>query len=69
MKIEKSQIPGSDNKAILIDYILNDQVENAPMIIFVHGFKGFKDWGTHHLVADYFSNNGFNFLKFNFSHN
>ena len=69
MKVQKTHIPGSENKAIHIDYILNDQVENAPMIIFVHGFKGFKDWGTHHLVADFFANNGFSFLKFNFSHN
>jgi pimeloyl-ACP methyl ester carboxylesterase len=35
----------------------------------VHGFKGFKDWGTHHLVASHFAQNGFDFLKFNFSHN
>lgn len=68
MIIQKTQIPGSDSKPIFIDYILSDQTE-APMVIFVHGFKGFKDWGTHQLVAQYFANNGCSFLKFNFSHN
>lgn len=69
MELQKTTIPGSDNKAIHIDYRLHDQVDNTPMVIFVHGFKGFKDWGTHHLVANYFAHNGFSFLKFNFSHN
>lgn len=68
MIIQKTQIPGSDSKPIFIDYLLSDRTE-APMVIFVHGFKGFKDWGTHHLVAQYFAENGCNFLKFNFSHN
>ena len=39
------------------------------MVIFAHGFKGFKDWGAHNLVASHFAENGFRFLKFNFSHN
>lgn len=68
MIIQKTQIPGSDQKPVLIDYLLSDQTD-APMVIFVHGFKGFKDWGTHHLVAQYFADNGCSFLKFNFSHN
>lgn len=42
---------------------------NKHLIIFCHGFKGFKDWGCWNLVSDYFSERGFNFLKFNFSHN
>jgi len=37
-------------------------------VIFVHGFKGFKDWGTHGLMANTFANAGIYFLKFNFSH-
>lgn len=68
MNTMKTQIPGSDNRPIHIDYIISSKTE-APMVIFVHGFKGFKDWGTHHLVARYFVENGFSFLKFNFSHN
>jgi len=37
-------------------------------VIFVHGFKGFKDWGAHHLIAEAFAKAGIYFLKFNFSH-
>lgn len=38
-------------------------------VVFCHGYKGFKDWGPWDLVAQYFVNRGFVFLKFNFSHN
>lgn len=48
---------------------LTSRTKNKKVIIFCHGFKGFKDWGCWNLVANYFVNNGFNFLKFNFSHN
>ena len=40
-----------------------------PVIIFNHGFKGFKDWGPFNLVAEKFANDGFVFIKMNFSHN
>ena len=40
-----------------------------PLLIFAHGFKGFKDWGHWHRIAENFASNGFAFLKFNFSHN
>lgn len=40
-----------------------------PVIVFAHGFKGFKDWGHFNLLARYFAEAGFVFVKFNFSHN
>lgn len=40
-----------------------------PVVIFSHGYKGFKDWGAWHLVAEAFAQAGFCFVKFNFSHN
>lgn len=40
-----------------------------PVVVFVHGFKGFKDWGHFNLLADYFARHGFVFLKLNLSHN
>ena len=52
-----------------MDLTYDEYLPEAPMVIFVHGFKGFKDWGTHNLLANYFAANGFRFLKFNFSHN
>jgi pimeloyl-ACP methyl ester carboxylesterase len=38
------------------------------LVIFVHGYKGFKDWGTHQLTANFFASKTIYFLKFNFSH-
>ncbi|MFC6999217.1 alpha/beta hydrolase family protein [Rufibacter roseus] len=40
-----------------------------PVVVFVHGFKGFKDWGHFDLLADFFAQHGFVFLKLNLSHN
>jgi uncharacterized protein len=40
-----------------------------PLVLFVHGFKGFKDWGPFPLVANQFAQAGFAFLKINLSHN
>jgi len=69
MKSHSYTIAGALGKPIAIDWIIPDNEGNNSLIIFVHGFKGFKDWGTHHLTAKYFVDKGFQFLKFNFSHN
>ncbi|KOY88148.1 hypothetical protein AD998_10455 [bacterium 336/3] len=50
-----------------IRLVLDD--ETKPLVIFVHGFKGFKDWGHFNLIADEFARNGFIFAKINLSHN
>lgn len=42
---------------------------NGTLIFFVHGYKGYKNWGTWDLISDYFYNNGFGFAKCNLSHN
>lgn len=61
-------IPGAKGRGMLMDLTFNDAVKHAPLVIFVHGFKGFKDWGSHNLLAHYFASSGLRFLKFNFSH-
>ena len=40
-----------------------------PVVVFVHGFKGFKDWGHFGLLARFFAEKGFIFIKLNLSHN
>jgi pimeloyl-ACP methyl ester carboxylesterase len=62
-------IPGAKDRAMLADITFDDANAKAPLVIFAHGIRGFKDWGAHNLVAKYFVENGFRFLKFNFSHN
>ncbi len=47
----------------------SDNLKSAPCLIFVHGFKGFKDWGFGPYIGDYFAKKGFFVITFNFSHN
>jgi dipeptidyl aminopeptidase/acylaminoacyl peptidase len=67
----RAQYPSSyHQKPISADYRFNNSDnQKKPLIIFVHGFKGFKDWGVFNLMADAFANKGFVFLKLNLSHN
>src|SRR5215217_4866112 len=69
IKKETFTLPGAKGRGMLVDLTFDDNIRAAPLVIFAHGFKGFKDWGTHNLLAKYFAENGFRFLKFNFSHN
>lgn len=62
-------IKGSDGKDILIDVTFQREVANKKIVIFSHGFKGFKDWGCFDLISNIFAENQFVFIKFNFSHN
>ena len=70
MKIIKNHvIEGSAEKPIVLDLFWKESFEKKPVVIFCHGYKGFKDWGAWELVAKSFAEAGFLFIKFNFSHN
>jgi len=62
-------INGANNRPILIDITHNESKAPQPVILYAHGFNGFKDWGNFDLIAQQFLNAGFTFVKFNFSHN
>ena len=62
-------IEGCANLPILIDYFYINDKKKKPLVIFSHGFKGFKDWGPFNQMSHFFSKSGFIFIKFNFSHN
>jgi len=62
-------ITGAGGREISLDISLPDKGSNLSVILFCHGFKGFKDWGTFNKVSEYFASAGFCFVKFNFSHN
>lgn len=55
------------------DFLCDIRYENdgnsKPVILFVHGFKGFKDWGHFNHIANYFASKGFVYVKLNLSHN
>lgn len=61
-------LTGADGKLIIGDITFDDKNPHTPIVLFVHGFKGFKDWGAHNLVARYFAANGYRYIKFNLSH-
>ncbi len=70
MTITKNIIlEGKHTKPILLDVYLPQKQLVKKTVIYCHGFKGFKDWGTNDVLAKHFAENGINFLKFNFSHN
>ena len=56
-------------KPLLIDTYINTDLNERPLIIFCHGYKGYKDWGAWSLMALKFASAGYGFVKFNFSHN
>jgi len=70
MTIEKNCVLHSDDKkSIVYDLYYTSTPRKKPVVIFCHGYKGFKDWGPWQLVAETFAKAGFIFLKFNFSLN
>jgi pimeloyl-ACP methyl ester carboxylesterase len=64
-----NSISGKHGKPIVFDYGFKETGIQKPVVIFAHGFKGFKDWGHFNQVMTYFIENNFSFVKFNFSHN
>jgi len=70
MKLVKNNIlEGKHNKPILLDYGFVQDGNPKPIVVFAHGFKGFKDWGHFNMLMEQFIKSEFAFVKFNFSHN
>lgn len=59
---------GASNKKSLYD-ISTPEEWNNKVIIFIHGYMGYKDWGCWNFVSDFFTKNNYAFLKYNISHN
>lgn len=68
-KKKNIEVQGKHGKPILTDYIFTEEKKLKPVIIFCHGYKGFKDWGAWEKMGEEFARKGFFFVKFNFSHN
>lgn len=67
--IKNIEIAGSEGRSMLLDVFYKADRSPKAIVVFAHGFKGFKDWGHFDLVATRFAEAGFVFVKFNFSHN
>lgn len=62
-------LENKQTRSFLADAYYKETQEKLPLVIFVHGYKGYKDWGAWDLMAEKFAEAGFYFVKFNFSHN
>mgnify|MGYP000281496903 CR=1 FL=1 len=67
-KIEKT-IKSPTGRDFSLDYRYPDLKKIKAVVLFAHGFKGFKDWGGFNAVAEEIASAGSLFIKFNFSHN
>lgn len=67
--IKNILIDGLHERPILTDVFYKENKKPKPIVIFCHGYKGFKDWGAWNLAAEAFAKHDYFFIKFNFSHN
>ncbi|MFA5574120.1 MAG: alpha/beta fold hydrolase [Brumimicrobium sp.] len=68
MNLINQKYLGAADRKSLLDFQEPDG-DYEHIIVFIHGYKGFKDWGAWNLVQSYFVGNGIGFCKFNMSHN
>ena len=68
-KLDNIIIDGSAGKPILIDASFKANAQAKQVVVFCHGFKGFKDWGPFNKIATHFADKDIVFVKFNFSFN
>jgi uncharacterized protein len=70
MIIDKNIVLNRVNKKpILIDTFYSEEKTKQPIVVFCHGYKGFKDWGAWNHMAETIAKAGICYIKFNFSHN
>jgi alpha-beta hydrolase superfamily lysophospholipase len=55
--------------SIFADFRYPEVQSKVPVVILVHGIKGFKDWGFWRPLAERLAQNGIASVAFNFSHN
>ncbi len=68
-KLNNIVIDGSAGRSILIDATYKENFKPKQVVVFCHGFKGFKDWGPFNKIATHFAEKDIVFIKFNFSYN
>ena len=63
MKITKNNIyQGSRERQSVYDTFYEENRIKKPVIIFSHGFKGFKDHGCFDLMAEFWAEHNFAFI-------
>jgi pimeloyl-ACP methyl ester carboxylesterase len=65
--MEQNTYLGAQQRVALYEF--TPAANSKELIVFVHGFMGFMNWGAWHLVRDYFNAASYDFCRFNLSHN
>lgn len=68
-RILNQKLTRKSKRTILLDYYFNPNQSELPLVVFCHGYKGFKDWGPWSLVAETLAKENMFVVKFNFSYN
>jgi pimeloyl-ACP methyl ester carboxylesterase len=70
MEVVKNKLVcGKHEKPIVTDVLFHKNGQKKPVVIFCHGYKGYKDWGVFDKMGSSFVNEELFLVKFNFSHN
>lgn len=69
IQLKNIPLKGNYQKPIVTDVYCQETKTKKPLVIFCHGYKGYKDWGAFDKMSSLFLEHGFALLKFNFSHN
>ena len=59
--IKQKNIILKSQKEFSADAFFPESEEKLPLIIFTHGYKGYKDWGVWELMGEKFAKVGFYF--------
>lgn len=59
---------GSSGRTSLYDLFLTDVPNKKPLVVFMHGYMGYKDWGCWNLMGEEFVKQGYSFAKFTITH-
>ena len=68
IKIHNEVFTGAAGKKSLIDLEIPKNFNNK-LIIFIHGYMAFKDWGCWNIMQSFFVSEGYGFCKYSVSHN
>lgn len=68
-KYANQQYTGLNNKQGLYDLFLSDNKHKNDLVVFVHGYMGYKDWGAWNLMCEELQRRGFSIAKLNLTSN
>ncbi|MEH0156943.1 dienelactone hydrolase family protein [Limibacter armeniacum] len=64
-KVEFVLTSKHNQKRFLGDATWKNHVDKKPVILLIHGFKGFKDWGCFNMIAEHYAELGYAVVKSN----